>query len=123
MEFTSTTYISNDDQLQFSLKVNIQKNVIKELIIGNISFTNFSEDLLRRAFKDLISKGNKSRQITFISFAYPSNCKIYDQTIKNSGFKILEKSISFICDDILPEIRAEMYQETFLVYRDDIETW
>ena len=116
-------YMNNEEQVHFSLKVNIRKSVIKELIIGNVYFTNFSDDLITLAFNDLIKNVKKSKQITLISFAYPNNCQIYNQALKNNGFQFHDKSIYFICDDIPPEIKAEIYKGAFLTYRGDIDTW
>jgi hypothetical protein len=116
-------YAKNDEQVHFSLKVNTRKKVIKELIIGNVHFTNFSDVLITEALNDLIGKVKKSKQITLISFAYPNNSMVYSQALKNNGFKVHDKSIYFICDDIPSEINAEIEKGAFLTYRGDIDTW
>ena len=112
-----------NEQVHFSLKINIRKKVIKELIIGAIHCSYFNDTLLIAAFKDLINKVKKSNQVTLLSFAFPSGNNIFNKALENNSFKLHDRKIHFICDKVPTEIADEIKKGKFLTYRGDIDTW
>ena len=79
--------------VEFCCKLSIRNKIISELIIGNIQFNKFDEEILNRAFNDLIKKIKASKSINIISFAISENNKLFKYILQVNKFKLLKKKI------------------------------
>lgn len=116
----SKYYVFKEKEIivEFCCKLSIRNKIISELIIGNIQFNKFDEEILNRAFNDLIKKIKASKSINIISFAISENNKLFNSILCVNKFKLLKKKIFFI-----NKIYKNIDLKDILIFRADIDTW
>ena len=104
--------------VEFCCKLSIRNKIISELIIGNIQFNKFDEEIINHAFNDLIKKIKASKSINLISFAVSENNKLFNSILRVNKFKLLKKKIYFIYKNY-----KNIDLKDILIFRADIDTW
>lgn len=104
--------------VEFCCKLTIRNKIISELIIGNIQFNKFNEEIINKAFKNLIKKIIASKSVNIISFAISENIEIFKLILQYNNFKLLKKKIFFIFKNY-----KNIDLKDILIFRADIDTW
>jgi len=109
--------------IHFSMKIQVRKFFIKELIIGDVIASEGNPEFVRRAFADLCKKAFSCGCISMISIALnrtdPSGLI---QIIESLRFKGLNRKIYFI---VKPFSNPSYFLNPsfWQLYRSDIDTW
>ena len=111
-------YQENDSKIEFCYKLSRRKKIIKELIIGNVEFDDFDENIMKNAFEDFIKKIKKYKMANFISIAISDNTNIFKNVIISKGFRFINKKIYFI-----HKSNENINLNNILLFRSDIDTW
>ncbi|MCB0802240.1 MAG: GNAT family N-acetyltransferase [Flavobacteriales bacterium] len=108
--------------VQFGLKINIRKRVIKELIIGEVYYNELDVDFFNAALKHCLKEIGKLRFITIVSIAINPNIEFIKQILLTNGFRKTSKEIYFIFKALNAD--KEMLDFSKIeMYRGDIDTW
>lgn len=123
VRYFSFQYTENGNEVNFQMKLNIRKKLIKEMIIGEICLKNHDPDFLRNAFKALIRTAKSTRQITILSIAINEDATFSMLLpLQSAGFKKINKEIYF-CTKSFFENPAIKEKKNWTLYRGDIDTW
>lgn len=104
--------------IEFCCKITKRNKIISELIIGNIQFNKFNEEIINKAFNDLIKKIKASKSVNIISFSISENIELYNFILHFNKFKLLKKKIFFIYKNY-----KNIDLKNILLFRADIDTW
>lgn len=121
-------YFTVEDQnkyIEFSLKINIRKKIIKELIIGDIVTNSNDPEFIKLAFKKLHQAAFKTGYVSIISIAINDtnrDSQILKEIIQKN-YKKIEKDIKFIYKNFTINEELVSKPESWLLYRRDLDTW
>lgn len=116
------------NKIQFLLKNNVRKRVIKEVIVGKVLVTVMEQDvnlsqLYEKGLKALIKSLRKSKNATLLSLAVNEdyiNSRSID--LRKAGLKRIEKQIYFIHKSP-QDLEELMDKSAWNMHRADIDTW
>ncbi len=116
-------YESASGVTEFTLKVSRRKRIIRELIIGDIKSTTYSNEHISAALRKLVADVRKYRTSTIISFASnPNNTRINRDVLKSAGFNPIERTV-FFCTKNFSAPKEFEQADMWTLYRSDIDTW
>jgi len=116
------SYIEGKNIVQFGVKLNVRKKIIRELIIGEVSTNNYDSVFLAEGLKYLLKEIKKIKSITIVSIAAnPHNDIIMDVINKNRFSKI--KNIIHIVVKDLNNCTEILDKEKWILYRADLDSW
>lgn len=111
--------------VEFALKLNVRKKVIKELIIGEVNTNSSDVVFVTDAFKQLRKKAFKTGFVTLLSIALNDWNKdsVVLKAIENLGYRKIEKDIKFIYKNFMVDEKNVSPPENWVLYRRDLDTW
>lgn len=117
-----TSYTKGENTIQFGLKLNIRKKIIRELIIGEVSTNSDDPEFIREGFLVLLKKIKKLNSITMVSIAVnPTDKRIVDN-LTLLGFKKIKNKIHIVVKD-LSKNDMLMNAENWHLFRGDLDSW
>lgn len=119
-------HVNHDDFfIEFTLKINIRKHIIKELIIGDINTNTDNHDFITLAFKKLKKAAFSTFQVSIISIAINDEnlSSGIKQTIDFLKFRRIEKNIKFIYKNFHVSEDLVSTCSNWNLYRRDLDTW
>lgn len=119
------TVTKGQEYIEFCLKINIRKKIIKELIIGDINTNSSDQNFIQDAFKQLQKKALLTKFATLLSIAINDSNQnsVVLQTILSLGYKKIEKDIKFIYNNFNVDESLISKPENWILYRRDLDTW
>lgn len=116
------SYKKGEKTIQFGLKLNVRKKIIRELIIGEISTNSDDSQFIKEGFEMLLKKVKQLKSITIVSIAVnPKNKRMVDN-ISNLGFRLIKNKIHIVVKD-LSENNTLMNPEKWTLFRADLDSW
>ena len=116
------SYQEGEYRIQFGIKINIRKKIIKELIIGEISTNHYNSTFIHNGLQYLLKRIKKIYSITFVSIAInPENEEIVT-AINKAKFKPISNKIHII---IKPLVKNDnlLNNKIWNLYRADLDSW
>ncbi len=116
------SYAEGANIVQFGVKINIRKKIIRELIIGEISTNCYEKAFLVNGFNFLKKEIKKLPFITFSSVAINPHQQTINDVILKAGFKKRNKIIHIVTKDLSGKINS-LNQNKWILYRADLDSW
>lgn len=116
------SYTEKNKTVQFGVKINIRKKIIRELIIGEISTNCYEEEFLINAFNFLQKKIKKIPFITFSSLAFNPHHQVMVNVINKTKFKKINNVIHIVVKDLNNKINL-LEKSNWIIYRADLDSW
>lgn len=118
-------YEESNSFIEFTLKINIRKKIIKELIIGDINTNCFDFKFLLSGLEKLSKLALKTNTVSILSFALNDsdlNSNLY-LALKKAKFKKIDKEIKFIYKNYKTDESIISEPKNWILYRRDLDTW
>lgn len=117
-----SSYTKGDKTIQFGLKLNIRKKIIRELIIGEVSTNSDDPEFINEGFLTLLKNIKKLHSITIVSIAInPTDKRIVDN-LTQIGFKKIKNKIHIVVKDLSGNDML-MNPENWHLFRGDLDSW
>lgn len=116
------SYTEGKNIVQFGVKINIRKKIIRELIVGEVATNYFEEEFMEKGFNYLNKKINKLPFITFSSIAINPYHHNINNIIQKVAYKKINKIIHIVVKDLTGKT-SSLEKEKWILYRADLDSW
>ncbi|MCB9173544.1 MAG: GNAT family N-acetyltransferase [Flavobacteriales bacterium] len=116
------SYKDGNDIVQFGVKINIRKKIIRELIIGEVATNNYETQFLMKGLNHLCKEVKKIHAISFLSIAANPHNDIIIEAIKLNNFNKIKKVIHIVVKDLTNNTQL-LNQKKWVLYRADLDSW
>lgn len=116
------SYLEDSKIIQFGVKLNVRKKIIRELIIGEISTNCYNENFLKNGLNFLEKEIKKISFITMVSIAINPHHQSIINVLNAVKYKKINKIIHIVVKDINGKINS-LEKEKWILYRADLDSW
>lgn len=116
------SYTEGKNIVQFGVKINIRKKIIRELIVGEVATNYLEEEFMEKGFNYLNKKINKLPFITFSSIAINPYHHNINNIIQKVAYKKINKIIHIVVKDLTGKT-SSLEKEKWILYRADLDSW